>query len=448
MKNYELYFLLGQTAWAFFVFAFGACVGSLINVLVYRLPRGLSVVSPPSKCPACETRLTWRENIPILGWLILRGKCRFCRSKISPEYPTVEFVTALIFVSIFALWFVMSRNANSPWLHWGELRPFWTLGDVGEGWPRNSWPVFLVMLGLVGSLVAMTIVDAKTYTIPLVLPWFATVLGVGGHTLFALYYQLVTRKPNLGPFITLAQPRVSSTGLDTAQSWVFPTPESWATILAVFAGVVGIGLAMLMVRFGIIRRSFADYDEWESQAIKDVKPEQGSVSPEAGAPEMWIQYPHARREMLKEAAFVAPCFLLAYATWHVVQSLSWSGDAPPLVMKVLGAVLLGYLVGGGTVWLVRIVGSLAFGKEAMGLGDVHMMAAVGACLGWQHSVIAFFGAAFVGILWEIMSRVFMGNKSRAMPYGPHLAVSTFLVLIFQPWVQAGLNNLGLGPLLE
>ncbi|MEO0630377.1 MAG: prepilin peptidase, partial [Planctomycetota bacterium] len=59
-----------------FVFAFGACVGSLINVLVYRLPLGLPVVVPSSRCPACATKLTWRENVPIFGWLLLGGRCR------------------------------------------------------------------------------------------------------------------------------------------------------------------------------------------------------------------------------------------------------------------------------------------------------------------------------------------------------------------------------------
>lgn len=457
--------LLGRVLWGTFVFAFGACVGSLINVLVYRLPKGLDVVMPSSRCPSCDTKLTWRENIPIFGWIILRGKCRFCKSRISPEYPIVEFITAAIFLGVFALWYLMAHDAQWLGIKWGELRPHWTYGDLREGWPRNSWPIFLVMLGLVGSLVAMTIVDAKTYTIPLVLPWFATVVGVVGHTLFAWYYSAAARKPVLGPFITMGQPRQTATGFSTGQSWIFPTPETWETILAVFAAMVGLALSIAMVKFGIIRRSFADYEEWETKALEEMKRSGvnadgsamgsggvgggggGGAEPEPNAPEMWIQYPHARREMLKEAAFVAPCFLAGYLTWYLVHQSSLAQQSPPLAMKVLGAVLLGYLVGGGVVWLVRIVGSLSFGKEAMGLGDVHMMAAVGACLGWQHSVIAFFGAAFVGIIWEIISRITMGNKSKAMPYGPHLAVSTFLVLVFLPWVVMGLEKLGLGPIL-
>jgi len=471
MKDYELYFLLGKLTWAFFVFAFGSCVGSLINVLVYRLPLGLSVMTPPSRCPACETRLTWRENIPIFGWIILRGKCRFCRSRISPEYPIVEAVTGLLFLGVFALWYLMPHDATLWGIRWGDLRPHWTYGDLREGWPRNSWPLFVIMLGLLGSLVAMTIVDAKTFTIPLAMPWFATVVGLAGHPLFALYCQYAQNPPRLGPFITGGMGKsIQGFGeiITTHQAWIFPTPATWPTIYAAIAGVVGIGVSMLLVRLGIFTRSFSDYDEWEKQAHADAEKANAANLPEAPAdggataprekeptdaeptragPEMWIQYPHARREMIKEMAFVAPCVLLGYATWYLLQNTHFEAG-PSLFMQVLGGVLLGYLIGGGIVWLVRIGGSLGFGKEAMGLGDVHLMAAVGACLGWQDSVLGFFGAAFVGILWVLVSAIFTRNANRALPYGPYLAISTVLILLLKPWVSELLGKFGLGMIFE
>ncbi|MCE2881331.1 MAG: prepilin peptidase [Planctomycetaceae bacterium] len=77
-----------------FVFLFGACVGSFLNVLAWRLPTGQSVVTPPSRCPLCGHRLSWRENLPILGWLILRGRCKGCRAKISIQYPLIELLAA------------------------------------------------------------------------------------------------------------------------------------------------------------------------------------------------------------------------------------------------------------------------------------------------------------------------------------------------------------------
>jgi hypothetical protein len=93
--------------WLIFLFAFGACAGSLINVLVYRMPRGISVVTPPSACPKCGTRLRWRDNIPVFGWILLRGRCRYCQAKISPEYPIVEAIVGLMFAAALAICYLI-----------------------------------------------------------------------------------------------------------------------------------------------------------------------------------------------------------------------------------------------------------------------------------------------------------------------------------------------------
>jgi len=77
----------------------------------------------------------------------------------------------------------------------------------------------------------------------------------------------------------------------------------------------------------------------------------------------------------------------------------------------------------------------------MGLGDVHLMAAVGACLGWVDSVLAFFGAAFVGLAWWVVGLVLGGKVRRAMPYGPYLAVSTVLVVAMRPLIERWLGVL-------
>ncbi|XHC27290.1 prepilin peptidase [Phycisphaerales bacterium ac7] len=112
---------------------------------------------------------------------------------------------------------------------------------------------------------------------------------------------------------------------------------------------------------------------------------------------------------------------------------------PILWLYALGGSLLGLLIGGGVVWAVRILGSLAFGKEAMGLGDVHLMAGVGACLGWIDPVLAFFIAPFFGIGWTIASVAisrFAKREGSALPYGPHLAAATVLVLLAKPAIEA------------
>jgi leader peptidase (prepilin peptidase)/N-methyltransferase len=82
-----------------FAFLFGACIGSFLNVCISRWPAGLSVVRPPSRCPNCERPIRAYENVPILGWVGLRGRCAGCAEPISPQYPLVELLIALVWLS-------------------------------------------------------------------------------------------------------------------------------------------------------------------------------------------------------------------------------------------------------------------------------------------------------------------------------------------------------------
>lgn len=87
--------------YALFAFAFGAVVGSFLNVCIYRLPRNESVVFPPSHCPNCDYQIRWYDNIPILSYLVLRGKCRGCGQRISLQYPLVELINGLLTLALF-----------------------------------------------------------------------------------------------------------------------------------------------------------------------------------------------------------------------------------------------------------------------------------------------------------------------------------------------------------
>jgi leader peptidase (prepilin peptidase)/N-methyltransferase len=79
---------------------FGAVIGSFLNVVAYRLPRSKSLVTPGSQCPGCDTPIKLYDNVPVLGWLLLRGRCRTCRTAISPRYPAVEALTAALAVAV------------------------------------------------------------------------------------------------------------------------------------------------------------------------------------------------------------------------------------------------------------------------------------------------------------------------------------------------------------
>jgi prepilin signal peptidase PulO-like enzyme (type II secretory pathway) len=534
MDTTQLIIWIGDWMPVLWVFAFGACVGSLLNVLAYRLPLGLDCVSPSSRCPSCDTKLTWRENIPIFGWLMLRGKCRFCRSKISPQYPIVEAFVAFLWAGTYALWFVLPSYGQGPFgIHWASVKPEWTRLGV-----LHVWPIMLVFFSLFSCLVAMTLTDLKSYTIPLVLPWFATAFGAVTHTAFAVYVSLSGK--DLAPLRgtewpwSLATPAVlvgdAAAGLTTLNSWWW--------IGASIGGIVGIGVGLLLLRFKLIGRSFEDYQAWEDaekarrglDAVGTEVPAAatplaaapsfstgalvgrftlllaaialgffaglqlallanlgdwkwlvapvGSIlfgavavrlmSPELAPPkpddptELWIAYPHARREMVKELAFLAPFGLLGWLGGTIATKLvtrgpeimTVSGSAietaamPPLWLNVLCGTLIGYLVGGGIVWLVRILGSLGFQKEAMGLGDVHLLAAAGACLGWIDSILAFFTAAFVGLFGTLIARAVTavrtgrrGGSSGTLPFGPSLAIACGIVVLFKPIFEWGLTRL-------
>lgn len=84
------------------IILFGLAWGSFLNVLIYRLPLGMSILKPPSSCPRCRQRIKFYDNIPIISFLVLRGRCRYCREKISFSYPLVEFLTPLSFVLLYA----------------------------------------------------------------------------------------------------------------------------------------------------------------------------------------------------------------------------------------------------------------------------------------------------------------------------------------------------------
>src|SRR5213593_340043 len=85
-----------------FFFALGACVGSFLNVVVWRLPRGESLVRPRSRCPRCETQIRAWHNVPVVSWVALRGRCASCAAPIPARYPLVEAATAVLYIAVVA----------------------------------------------------------------------------------------------------------------------------------------------------------------------------------------------------------------------------------------------------------------------------------------------------------------------------------------------------------
>ena len=174
----------------------GLLIGSFLNVVIYRVPLGQSIVSPPSACPNCGNRIRRRDNVPVLSWLVLRGKCRDCGEPISARYPVVELVTGLLFAAA-AFRFPLPYGAPAQYIVATTL-------------------VLVALLYFAAISVALTGIDIDTHKLPnvIVLPSYivvavlllaaSVVYGdytqilpsvVGGAALFALYFAMALVYP-------------------------------------------------------------------------------------------------------------------------------------------------------------------------------------------------------------------------------------------------------------
>lgn len=161
-------------AWflALLAFALGGTIGSFLNVVVCRLPRGQSIVDPPSHCPKCKHPIRWHDNVPVLGWLMLLGRCRDCRARISPRYPAVEAFVAVVFLGLAVLEFG-TQAANLPirpvLVEDGVLFPLRGFGEIAAIWAYH----LLLLCTLVAA--ALIAIDG------LAAPWrlFAPAVVVG-----------------------------------------------------------------------------------------------------------------------------------------------------------------------------------------------------------------------------------------------------------------------------
>ncbi|MEM7392248.1 MAG: prepilin peptidase [Verrucomicrobiota bacterium] len=246
-----------------FVVLFGGCVGSFLNVCIYRIPEeGLSIIRPRSYCPQCGKPLAIHHNIPLIGWFLLRGTCRFCKEPIAKRYPLVEWLTAFLF---FGVWFKYGMTPLTP--------------------------IFFLFMG---GLIVGTFIDIDHLILPDRITWGGALVGI---------------------------------------------------VISAFVPAL-----------------------------------------------------------------------------HKADTLGGG----------LSASVIGATVGFGLLGLIMLLGELIMKKEAMGFGDVKLMAAIGAFLGWQSILFTILISSLVGSVFGI-SMVYIKGKDwdARIPFGPYLAAAAII------WVLGG-----------
>ena len=383
--------------WFVFIFAFGCCIGSFINVVIYRLPRDKSIVSPPSACPSCGKHIRFYDNIPLISWLLLRQKCRYCKAPISSRYFVIELLTGLVFLGLFILYFRTNLRATVPLFS------------------KGGWFIYLLHIILLAALIAASAIDLELWIIPLSICWFVTIAGFIGSAVGVFVIDpVIIQEHGLLPITSL-----KNTALDTGA-------------LAVGA-TIGLAISILLMATGLIKRS---YESEEAQQEDDAaaKGNEAGNDP-SNLPDDNFNHRH---EALREIIFLLPIIILSLGAYWLCRNVEpirlWWVDFShrPAVAGLLGSIW-GYFIGCGIVWGIRIFGTLALGKEAMGLGDVHLMGAAGAVLGPFSVVIAFFVAPFFGLAWVGFNMFF--KKIRQIPYGPFLSLGIFVVMILHDWIR-------------
>lgn len=427
----------------------GAVVGSFLNVVIYRLPRGLSVSEPRrSFCPLCGHGIAAGDNIPVLSWLALGGRCRNCRAPISIVYPVIELLTALAFVMVWDALFVGH-----------VLRPIWN--------PAYDWPAAIGFLTLAAGLLASSVTDVEEYLIDVRVTYFVAFVGVvcravwgatspvaigasfppaatlvGAAMLAGFGLSVVFERFRIeggaSPLSADGEPPAAQADAAVSgatESLPAPAPARWPVLL-LLVFVLGCAVAAMtdwgwppsLVLLPTHERAAAGFFVLMVVLLLAAMVQR----PADAAMETAIdeERPQARRVVMRELASMLPSIVLGGAalglmwwtgrlgmTWVSGMGSRWTG-----VLAAGGSAIAGMMFSAAFGWFVRIFFTLAFGKEAFGVGDIHIMAAIGAVGGLGLTVIAFFLGAVLALVGVVVTS--LKKRSRTLPFGPWLSLGT------------------------
>jgi leader peptidase (prepilin peptidase) / N-methyltransferase len=337
-------------------FFFGAVIGSFLNVCIYRIPRGISLIRPArSFCPNCKLSIPWRENIPILSWFLLRGRCARCRAPISPRYVIVETLTAFLFAgaafvapvsTLFSLWVILSILVVTTFV---DLEFFIIPDAMSKGG---------IAAGLLLSLLTPGLHKTSS-------PLVAVILSLSGALAGALVLFLISE---LGK---LAFGRYKVT-LD------LPTRFT----------------------FGVLAR-----DDWQI-LIND-------------EPFLWSEHFFRNSDRI----IVHANEVDINGTGYQNIDLTFFHDRLVTDRETIPLDKITHLSGR--------TASAEFPREAMGLGDVKLIAAIGTFVGWQGIFFTIAAASFLGAAFGITA-IACGKRERSakIPFGPYLALATVIWLFW------------------
>ncbi|MBN1514465.1 MAG: A24 family peptidase [Phycisphaerae bacterium] len=497
--------------WLLFFAAVGLCVGSFLNVVIYRIPLGLSIGRPVwSFCPHCQARIRWYDNLPLVSYLCLRARARCCGGSISPRYPLIEVATAILLVVLLDAFFI------------GRVRSGLDDMAVGLSWQlAGDWPIYLAHVVLFACLLAMSAIDIEHYWIDTLFALFAVVAGCLLHTLWTPDYSFA---------------RLS--GGETLQAgWLRPADGTAVACLAAFFGMIVVGVVELLRPQPEETATDADAlteavqevpgpgpQEAAGAMVSVMVPEPAPAAPpsvdlpvetaETAPPDQlppvgplrgwllawmlagflavlivagakanasddparhaWLRYglpllgyfglilvvgavrrpadvqiieaidserPQARRMVLRELARLLPSIVLACAALLVYLHfepgrrwmravLHWSPTAAGQWQPVFGlaTAAAGLVVAAGIGWAVRIGGTLVFGREAFGDGDIHLMGAAGCVAGWPVVALGFVITCLIALAGWVLLLPF--KQSRAIPLVPWLSLAFLGTVVF------------------
>lgn len=358
----------------FIVFALGAVVGSFLNVCIHRMPLDQSIVTPPSHCPHCDQRIRWADNIPLVSYLALGRKCRNCGAKISPRYFVVELLTAVLFL---VMWLKLTQWDDPP-VH---------------GIYFLKAPIYWMVIA---GLIAATFIDFEHYMIPNEITFGGIIVGL---------------------LLSTVYPPLQSHDLVTDSILKLSPIAIPAAIAALFRSLFGMlvgGLILLSIAefgkllFGRLRVPLAPDT---TVIIADGKlklPDE-----EVAWGDLFFRESDKIRFKAASLKFADKQFTDA-AVIVMENSITINGEDYPLADAGI---------------IEAKTSEIVIPREAMGFGDVKLLAGIGALLGWEATVFSIFlssaAGAVVGLALIALRKKDLQGR---IPYGPYIALGALVWL--------------------